>query len=235
MKPNRTVAVSGGVLLLASAALAGTLSTIPANASTANRGSTASALSTRSADDTAARRGGARHTHTRLRALNNSSVVGRAHVRVKHRRLKVSVDAHGLTKGQPHAQHIHFGATARHECPTSADNTNGDFRLSTAEGLPAYGPIAVSLTTRGDTSPASALAVTRFPTAPRGVEHYDRRTRTSLAVARAIKRGKAVVVVHGVDYNKNGKYDFASAGASELDPSLPAEATDPAACGVLKR
>jgi hypothetical protein len=215
-KPNRTVAVSGGVLLLASAALAGTLSTT-ANASPA------------------AKRGGhGAHTHAQLTALNNSGIAGHARVRVKQNRLKVSIDARGLTKGQPHAQHIHFGAQARHECPTVADDTNGDFRLTTAEGLPAYGPIAVSLTTRGDTSPASALDVTRFPTTPRGVENYNRMTRTSLAVARAIKRGEAVVVIHGVDYNNNGKYDFDSAGKSELDPKLPAEATDPAACGVLK-
>jgi len=40
--------------------------------------------------------------------------------------------------------------------------------------------------------------------------------------------------VHGVDYNGNGKYDF-SQGKSDLDPSLPAEATDPALCGVLRR
>ena len=38
----------------------------------------------------------------------------------------------------------------------------------------------------------------------------------------------------GVDYNGNGMYDFASAGKSDLDPSLPAEATDPALCGVLR-
>jgi len=220
MRLNRTVAVSGGVLTLASAALAGTLST-----STANAANTA---------DVSARSGGT-HTHASLHPLNNSGVVGRAHVRVQHRRLNISVDARGLTKGQPHAQHIHFGAQARHECPTVADDTNGDFRLTTTEGNPAYGPIRVSLTKRGDTSPASALAVTRFPTAPNGVEHYDRATRTSLGVARAIKRGKGVVVIHGVDYNNNGKYDFDSAGASELNSKLPAEATDPAACGVLKR
>jgi hypothetical protein len=30
----------------------------------------------------------------------------------------------------------------------------------------------------------------------------------------------------------NGRYDFKSAGKSDLDPSLPAEVTDPALCGV---
>jgi hypothetical protein len=103
-----------------------------------------------------------------------------------------------------------------------------------AEGLPEYGPIATSLTTRGKTSPASALAVHRFPTAPKGRVHYKRLITTSKAVARAVRHGEGVLVVHGVDYNHNGKYDFAGAGASELDPSLPAEATDPAVCGVLR-
>jgi hypothetical protein len=37
-----------------------------------------------------------------------------------------------------------------------------------------------------------------------------------------------------VDYNGNGMYDFKSAGKSDLDPNLPAEATDPATCGVLR-
>jgi len=66
----------------------------------------------------------------------------------------------------PHAQHIHFGTQAAHECPGVADDANQDFRLNTAEGL--------------------------------------------------------------------GKYDFKGAGKSELDPNLPAEATDPVACGVLR-
>ena len=104
-----------------------------------------------------------------------------------------------------------------------------------AEGVPAYGPIRKSLTTRGDTSPDSALAVDRFPTTPNGTEHYDRRINFSkAAVARAIQNGKGIIVIHGVDYNGNGQYDFEGAGTSEIDPSLPAEATDPAICGVLR-
>ena len=71
-----------------------------------------------------------------------------------------------------------------------------------------------------------------IPTAPKGAIHYNRTTKTSHRVAAAIARGEGVYVLHGVDYNGNGKYDF-SRGKSELDPSLPAEATDPAACTVL--
>jgi hypothetical protein len=172
--------------------------------------------------------------NARLLPLNSSGAVGHSEVKSRARWLKVEVDARGLTKGVPHAMHIHFGKEARHECPNITDDANGDFRLTTLEGVPAYGPVAVSLTKRGDTSPASVLAVDRFPTAPKGEVHYFRTTKTNKAVARAIRRGNAVVVVHGIDYNGNGTYDFDSAGASDLDSSLPAEATDPALCGRLR-
>jgi hypothetical protein len=176
-----------------------------------------------------------RTVRAELDPLNNSGVTGAARVTVKGTHLRVKYHAKGLLAGMPHAAHIHYGEQARHECPTVADDSNRDHRLNVAEGLPKYGPIAVSLTTRGDTSPASALAVDRFSTAPHGRISYLRHTSSSLDVARAIARGEGVVVIHGLDYNRNGRYDLAGAGASELDPSgkTPAEATDPAACGVL--
>ena len=172
--------------------------------------------------------------HTRLTALNNSGVTGHGHVKVEGKKLQVRYTARNLVANQPHAAHIHYGEQASHECPTARDDKNRDFRLNVVEGVPRYGPVAVSLTTKGDTSPKSALAVDRFKTAPKGTIHYERQVKTSKDVARAIRRGEGVLVVHGVDYNGNGKYDFAGAGASELDPKLPAEATDPAACGVLR-
>jgi hypothetical protein len=170
----------------------------------------------------------------RLNTLNNSGAVGRGVITVEGRKLHVTYDARKLAHGLPHAAHIHYGAQARHECPTVRDDSNHDFRLNVAEGLPQYGPIAKSLTTRGDTSPDSALAVDRFPTAPKGAVHYTRLITANRAVASAVRHGEGVLVVHGVDYNHNGKYDFDGAGASELDPKLPAEATDPAVCGVLR-
>jgi hypothetical protein len=109
---------------------------------------------------------------------------------------------------------------------------------------PAYGPIAVSLTTTRDTSPTSSLAVSRFPPAIGGVLNYSRDnidftdvagtgysggTGTAKEIADAVRAGKGVVVIHGIDYDGNGKYSFSQPqGTSELDPSLPAEATDPA-------
>lgn len=173
-------------------------------------------------------------TQADLVQLNNSGVSGTADVLVDGRQIDVQVAARKLLKKQPHAQHIHFGKAARHECPTVKDDDNADHRLTTSEGQPAYGPVRVSLTTKGDTSPKSTLAVNRYPTAPKGKVNYQRDDiKVSKRVARAIRHGNAVVVLHGIDYNGNGKYDF-SAGRSDLDPSLPAEATDTAACGVLE-
>ena len=147
------------------------------------------------------------------------------------------LSATGLLANAPHAAHIHFGEQARHECPTLADDLDGD-GLSTSEGAPAYGPVVVSLTTRGDTSPASVLAIDRYSTAPGGVIDYGRngRIQTSPEVAAAIAAGEAVVVVHGVDYDGNGTYNKRNDGdVSDLTASLPREATDPALCGVLEQ
>ncbi|HLL65858.1 MAG TPA: hypothetical protein VK453_08915 [Micromonosporaceae bacterium] len=173
------------------------------------------------------------HVHAKLHELNNSGAYGRAKVAVRGTGLDVSYRAKGLLAGAPHAVHIHYGEEARHECPTLKDDTNRDGRLTTLEGVPAYGPIVVSLTTSGDTSPASGLAVDRFSTAPKGSIKYDRHIVTTRDTAADIRDGEAVLVIHGVDHNHNGSYDF-GAGPSELDPALPAEATDTAACGVLR-
>ena len=165
-------------------------------------------------------------------ALNGVDASGTATVAVSGTTINVTMAATGLLADQPHAAHIHFGATARHECPVAGDDTNKDGHLNTTEGGPAYGPIVVSLTKTGDTSPASGLAVDRFDTAPGGVLTYQRGSITvSPQVAAAIVDGQAVVVVHGTDYDKDGKYSGAT--KSELMPSLPTEATDPAICGVL--
>jgi len=162
----------------------------------------------------------------------------------------VSVRARRLTPAGPHAQHIHFGRQARNECPTFRDDAAGDFRLNVADGVPAYGPIAVSLTTRGDASAASGLALDRMPVVNDHKLRYRRDRLTIDAVpgaardggrlparkvARAIRAGKGVVVIHGTDYNGDGRYDMTGAGESEIAPGVPAEATDPTACGVLRR
>ena len=105
----------------------------------------------------------------RLNPLNNSGVTGDARVKVEGKKLDVRYKAKGLVPNLPHAAHIHYGEQATHECPFVRDDTNRDFRLNVVEGMPRYGPIAVSVSTRGDTGPDSGLAaVDPFSTAPKG-------------------------------------------------------------------
>jgi hypothetical protein len=183
-----------------------------------------------------------------LDQLNSSGASGTATATVRNQRIQhIDVHAEGLTPDAPHAQHIHYGQEALNECPTLAQDGNNDGRVNTAEGLPAYGPVVVSLNTTGDTTPDSFLDVTRFPVSDNGSYDYSREnikfTRvagtgysggggTAKQIADSVREGEGVLVIHGVDYNNNGVYDF-GAGASELNSSLPAEATDPAVCGVL--
>ena len=164
--------------------------------------------------------------------LNGVKGSGTAMVAVKGDTIEVTMMATGLLPDNPHAAHIHFAAEARHECPSARDDKSGDGTLNTTEGGPAYGANVVSLTKTGDTSPASGLAVDRFDTAPGGKISYERGSITvKPEVAKAILAGQSVVVIHGVDHNHDGKYDGST--KSDLDPSLPTEATDPALCGVL--
>jgi hypothetical protein len=158
--------------------------------------------------------------------LNGSQGSGMAMATVTGTSIEFSLEASGLADG-PHAAHIHFGADARHECPTEADNTDGDQRLSTTEGGPAYGGIAVSLTQSGDTSAESGLAVDRFASGS-SIQYMRGDVTVEQDVATAIEQGQGVVVVHGVAYD-----DDRAEAESDLDPSLPASATDPALCGVL--
>ena len=167
-----------------------------------------------------------------LTPINDKDAAGRAMVDVKGTTITVDLTSTGLLPDQPHAAHIHFGADARHECPTLSEDADGSGTLTTSEGAAAYGPIVVSLTKTGDTSPDSGLAVDRFDTAPGGKIQYERGSiEVDEAVAQAIVDGQSVVVVHGVDYDNNGQYSGET--KSDLDPALPTEATDPAICGVM--
>jgi hypothetical protein len=169
-----------------------------------------------------------------LEPLNGSGASGTAKLTLKGDELKTTINSHGLAPNLPHAQHIHGFKKAVSECPTLAADQDGDGLVNTLEGLPSYGPILVSLTTRGDTSPDSGLAVDRFPVAYDGGSVVYKRS-FDIPSKLADKLGRFHVVQHGVDLNGNGKYDFKAAGASELDPSLPQEATIPANCGVIDR
>lgn len=170
---------------------------------------------------------------THLSQLNNSGDRGDARFELNGDQLTVSLRTYGASPNLPHAQHLHIGGT-RHECPTLGnDDTNNDGFISSAEGTPSYGPVQVSLTTSGDVSSKSGLAIDRFPVADaNGTVNY-RRTFTLPEGVKAEDIKNAVVVQHGISelFNDPAKYDGAM--RSTLDASLPFEATVPASCGKL--
>lgn len=164
-----------------------------------------------------------------LGQLNDSGVTATAMITLDGSQATVTVQGKGFLADAPHAQHIHAGAAG--SCPTAADDKDGDGFVSTTEAKKNYGAIQNSLTVSGDTSASSALAVDRFPTTPGGVEDYSRSFAVNDTVTQSLQNGTAVIVIHGVDKNGSGKYD--GDVKSDLDPSLPMEATAPAACGVF--
>ncbi|PRZ05104.1 hypothetical protein BCE75_10882 [Isoptericola sp. CG 20/1183] len=164
--------------------------------------------------------------------LNGVDGSGEAMVWVEGTTLTVEFAASGLLAGSPHAAHLHYGEDAKNQCPVEGDDADGSGTITTSEGVPSYGSVQVSLTTEGDTSGDSALAVDRFDTAEGGEIDYQRgEIEVSQDLADDILAGDVALVVHGVDHDGSGAYDGDT--ESDLDPSLPAEATDPALCGIL--
>jgi hypothetical protein len=154
--------------------------------------------------------------------------------------LKVQVRARGLLPG-PHAQHVHGSVEGgRHMCATMADDRNGDGVLTNEEGTGEYGSIFLSLTTTGDTSATSGLALDRMPVADgKGRLRYNRTIPAAALPKGLIKSlSRLHVVQHGIDVNNNGKYDLRALGESTFAkrlgfPNVPEEATNPATCGVV--
>jgi len=174
---------------------------------------------------------GAHSYQATLGSVNASGVTGTGMVTLDGNTATVMIEATGLLAGSPHAQHLHIGAMGT--CPTNdlADDADGDGFVSVTEAATYYGSIGTSLTTSGDTSSESGLAIDRFPTADDGSISYERTFEVSDDVHDAFEAGTAVLVLHGVDEDGSGAYD--GDVMSDLDPTLPMEATAPAACGAL--
>lgn len=155
--------------------------------------------------------------------------------------LVVEINAKDMVPNSPHAQHIHGDTTgAMKHCPAPTADTDGNGFISIEEGFPDYGDIHISLTTTGDTTKASGLAVDRMPTADAdGNLTYKRRlTAAELPQGTLENLANLHVVQHGVDANGNDKYDMEGLGESTFAKSLgvdgiPAEATDSATCGMI--
>lgn len=142
---------------------------------------------------------------------------------------EVKIQVNGLADGVPHAQHLRVDALG--QCPTQPALHNGLPSITVGDGTPLHGGIGTSLTIDGPTTADHGLDVVNFPQT--GSYTYARTIDLAPNVVANLARGTAVLVVHGIDYNGNGRYDDVL-GASELDPGLPAEATDPALCGTFE-
>ncbi|MBY5164525.1 hypothetical protein, partial [Salsipaludibacter albus] len=171
-----------------------------------------------------------------LSELNGSGASGDAYIRVSEdgETFDVEVNGSNLNLDGPHAMHIHGildgDEIQASSCPTMDADANGDGVVDVAEGVPSYGGIQVSLTTEGDTSPESGLAVERYPA---GTEiSYSR---DGIEIPDAVKPSidKVHVVVHGADENGNGMLDMDQEERSSLTEDLPREGTLPALCGEL--
>lgn len=171
-----------------------------------------------------------------LRELNDSGASGEGTLTVSQdgETMDVEIDATGLNLDGPHAIHLHGivegERVSASSCPSTLADTDSDGVITVAEGAPSYGGVQVSLTTTGDTSPDSALAVERFPS---GTSISYSRSGISIPEVLKANLGKLHFVVHGIDENGNGSLDMDQSERSSLDESLPREATAPALCGTL--
>jgi hypothetical protein len=174
------------------------------------------------------------HDHV---ADGGSNVTGHAALRLTGRTLDIALNASGLTPNEPHAMHIHGLTQSKNECPTlEADVNTGDpidagsfvagtpdGLVSLAEGAPDYGPIDVSMTVVGDTSPSSGLSLERFLSADaNGNLAYHRSVVVPKDVAKNLTN--LHIVLHGADLP--GDADHSSL-------SSLFEATLPVACGEI--
>jgi hypothetical protein len=165
---------------------------------------------------------------------NHVAGSGTATVQLRGDTATVTLDTKGLLNGSPHLAHIH--GEGKGTCPTAASARlhNGHQSISTGDAIRLYGSTLTSFTEWGSTSGAvpTNVDMNRYPAS--GNIRYKRTMTVSRLVADLIRDRDAVIVVHGIDYNYNHIYDFGALGVSDLDKTLPGEATAPALCGPLR-
>jgi len=153
--------------------------------------------------------------------------------------MTIAIRGTGFTPNMPHAQHFHgsFSSDKKFSCPSPKADKDGDGQVNTEEGLPDYGDIVLSLTTKGGTTPKDGLAVERMPVADKdGNLTYERTIRLPEGAGERLQN--LVIVQHGVDVNGNDKYDVKALGVSSFAKSkgvdgVPEEATNPITCGQV--
>ena len=162
-----------------------------------------------------------------------SEASGRAKLTLLGDSLGVKLKGRGLSPGLPHAIHIHGKDHPEvASCPGAGRRAGGvsDGLIETVDGLADYGPILVSFTTSGGTTPADGLALGRMPVAKdNGKVTYRRTVDVPAEVARHLDEKH--IVVHGHDIDGDGSYDPGPITAL----GAPLEAELPVACGEIRR
>lgn len=136
--------------------------------------------------------------------------------------LTVHLQASNLDGGV-HVAHIHGLRQAQNECPTAAFDRDGNGLVDLAEGLPAYGPVQVTLS-QGTNDRGTSLDYTRT------YSHLD----SGDGIASLGDLDRYAVVVHGVDLNGDGvatNPDVQGDGTGDHDDH---EITMPALCGAIE-
>ena len=165
-------------------------------------------------------------------ADGGSNASGRAELTLRGTSLDVLLKARGLSPNLPHAAHIHGKNHPEiATCPGAERRVGGvsDSLSETVDGLADYGPILVSFTTSGDTSPDSGLALGRMPVGKdNGKVAYRRTIGIPSEVAQHL--GEKHIVIHGHDIDGDGGYDPGPITAL----GAPLEAELPVACGEIR-
>lgn len=171
-----------------------------------------------------------------LKPLNGSGVTGTANLTLNKNELTVRIDATGLEPDQTHPQHIHglVGTNGHPQvslAPTETNDADGDGFIELAEGLPAYGPVLLPLTS----PPGGATA--DFSTAPGGVINFQQVYQLpdlgiyadEFSVAELLPLTWREIVLHGMTVDGT-----AGAGTpGEVNGTAGYKATLPVAAGLI--
>lgn len=158
----------------------------------------------------------------RLTPVNAAGASGMVRLTQLGTTLDVDLSAAGLSGG-PHMAHVHGVRGGQASCPTSANDSNGDGRVDLVEGLPAYGPVQLTL------SDMTTDRGTRLDY-ERTYKHLD----NGDGIASAGDITHYVIVVHGVDLDGDGlasKPDVRGDGPGHVDNEI----SMPALCAVITR
>lgn len=159
---------------------------------------------------------------------SDEAVTGRATVVVEGGRIRVTVEARGLTPNILHMQHIHGKADgSASACPSPQRDVNGDGVVDVGEGAPDYGPVIVPLDADLTTSAAVGYPVAdargRFSYAsPSASVAAVTVAAQALVPVAALDLAQRAIVIHGVDPVVSGLPAGVAAGL-------------PMACGTLRR